>query len=109
MFPRKNRVTDKKEFDLIFRKGRTIYSDAFFIKVLKNELDYNRYGFIVSKKVSNKAVARNKIKRIMREVFKLNQDRIKKSFDIVVYAKPAIKSDNFQEIQGKIEKIIGKI
>ncbi|MFC1645401.1 ribonuclease P protein component [Patescibacteria group bacterium] len=106
MFPRKKRITDKNDFNMIFKKGRAFHSDLFFIKTLKNELGHNRYGFVVSKKVSNKAVVRNKIKRRLREVARLSQNKPEGNLDIIIYAKPSIKNADFAKIREDFEKII---
>lgn len=53
---------------------------------MANQLSHPRLGLIVSKKVSKKAVERNKLKRRLREIFRLNQNNLN-SFDIVVIAK----------------------
>ena len=49
-------------------------------------MEHPRLGLIVSKKVSKKAVERNKLKRRLREIFRLNQNSLD-SFDIVIIAK----------------------
>jgi ribonuclease P protein component len=53
----------------------------------KNQVVRNRLGITVSKKVG-KAVTRNKIKRIIRETFRLNRDHLPEQLDINVIARP---------------------
>ncbi len=93
----------KKEFEAVFKKGKTKAGKLVFLKILKNNLDNNRFGIIVSKKISKKAVIRNKIKRRLREIIK--QAHIKSGFDIVIITKPEIIDKNYQEIKNDFENL----
>ncbi|OQX00983.1 ribonuclease P protein component [Candidatus Parcubacteria bacterium A4] len=104
----------KKEFESVFKKGRGIRSDILYLKLLENDSDDNKIGFVVSKKVSNKAVARNKIKRRLRDIVgrKLkNKDgflAIKRGVDIILTARPGIEKKSFLEIKSAMEDIFSK-
>lgn len=97
----------KKDFDNIFKKGKAIPGKFIFLKVLKNNLDNNQFGIIVSTKISKKAVIRNKIKRQLREIIK--QTNIKIGFDIVIVTKPEIVNKNYQEIKNELEDLFKNI
>ena len=60
-----------------------------------NSLGYSRLGLIVAKKITRRAVVRNKVKRILRETFRMNQqDHETKTMDLVVRLKrPVIKTN----------------
>ena len=77
MLPKLNRLTKKKDFEAVFNKGKSIKNDFLIFKILKNHLRENRFGFIVSKKVSNKANQRNKVKRRLRSAVLSNLKEIK--------------------------------
>ena len=70
MLPKKNRLKNKKDFERVFKQGKGFKEDFLFFKITKNNLKENRFGFIVSLKVSKKAVLRNKVKRRLREIIK---------------------------------------
>ncbi len=79
----KERIKRKKEFDLIYTKGETIYSSSLSIKAtfyINNNSDFTgvKVAFVVSRK-AGKAVWRNRIRRLLRESFRLNK-QILKSF-----------------------------
>jgi ribonuclease P protein component len=109
MLPKKNLLKKKKDFDNIFKKGKTMAGKLVFLRFLKNNLEDVRVGFIVSSKISKKAVIRNKIKRRLREIFKNNINNIKKKIDIIIIAKPEIVNKNYQDIKNDIEKLIQNI
>ena len=85
-FPADLRIKKKREFAAVRAEGKKVYTFSLIIYVLKNQLEHPRLGLIVSKKVSKKAVVRNKIKRRLREIFRLNQNSLD-SFDMVIIAK----------------------
>ena len=102
MLPKKYRLTGKKDFEKVFKAGQGRYAKIIGIKFAKNNLENSRFGFIVSKKVSAKAVVRNKIKRQAREVIRLNLGDIKSGLDIVIICQPEIVEKNYQEIEKEI-------
>ena len=97
----------KKDFDNIFKKGKAIPGKFIFLKALKNNLNNNQFGIIVSTKISKKAVIRNKIKRQLREIIK--QTDIRPGFDIVIVTKLEIINKNYQEIKNELEDLFKNI
>ena len=113
MLPFKNRLTKKKDFEFVFRFGERYYAPSginMYIKEKGNRNDGSRFGFIVSKKVSKKAVNRNKLKRWLRDIVKVNLSKISNSFDVVVVLNPKLfKSDaSFQKIRDDLESLFFK-
>lgn len=113
MLPRKNRLTQKKDFDSVFKKGETIKSDFLVFKVLKNRLADHRFGFIISKKVSTKATQRNLIKRRLRQsvLVDLKSSSLpegKKSLDVIIVALPITLRKSFPEIKKTISGFFKK-
>ncbi len=104
MLPKENRLKKKKEFEAIFENGRTIKGKNIIVKYLGNGLEYAKVGFIVSKKVSKKAVERNKIKRQLREAVK--QTDLKRGLSIIIIALSSIKNVPYIEIESDIKKTL---
>jgi len=105
---KENRLKKKTDFDFVFNKGKGLKKDFLFLKLVKNNLSITRFGFIVSKKVSNRAVVRNKARRRMSKVAQENLPKIKKGMDIVIVAGPQIKDKEFKEIKEKQEDLFLK-
>ncbi|MDE6851035.1 MAG: ribonuclease P protein component, partial [Lachnospiraceae bacterium] len=66
--------------------------------ILKNDLDQNRYGITVSKKVGN-SVVRHRVTRLIRESIRLNEERFDRGFDIVIVARNTAKKKNYDDIR----------
>jgi len=109
MFKRINRLTKQKDFDNIFKTGVSSFDRIIGVKIVKNNLKYNRFGVIVGKKVSKKAVIRNKVKRRLREVLKVHNKSLKQGIDVVVIALPLSASRDYFELYAIIEKHLKKL
>lgn len=108
MLSKQNRLRLKRDFEKAFKQGKSFRQDFLFMKIAENDLNETRFGFIVSKKISNKAVIRNKIKRQLREIVRNQLDQIKKGLDIVLVALPEIKNKDFQKIEQTVNKLLKK-
>lgn len=93
-FSHRLRLKSSDDFDRVFKNCSSRSSDALFT-VLARPTDYNhpRLGLVVSRKAAGNAVHRHRLKRQIRESFRLGQHALPEA-DIVVIARPAIKSRN---------------
>ncbi len=107
MLPKANRLTKKNDFDVVFRGGRTLRGDFLMAKVLENQLPASRFGFVVSKKVSGKAIIRNKVKRRLRDVAG-GLLAGKKSIDVVMVALSGIEKQEFTQVQNMVKAMFKK-
>lgn len=94
----KNRLTKEKDFKKLAQKGKVISRQGFFIKILPNNLEYSRFGIIVSNKISKKATIRNRLKRQIRSLIRSSLNSFKPSFDVVVIVQPGIIKKNYKEL-----------
>lgn len=108
MLPKLNRIKKKKDFENIFAKSRVFRNKLLTLRVAKNNLGKSRFGFVVSKKVSQKAVVRNKIRRRLSDVIYKNIEKIKAGADSVFIAVPGIEKNNFSEVKEAAENILNK-
>ena len=108
MLPKENRLTKKKDFEGVFKKGKGFNEGFLFLKIEKNNLEKSRFAFIVSKKINKKAVDRNKIKRRLREVVRKSLPRINPGIDGVFVVQRDVKDKEFSEIKKTTIEILKK-
>ena len=80
------RLRSKLQFDAIYAGGRRLDDRFFGVRVKPNGLTHPRIGLAVSIKTAGNGVARNRLRRIVRESFRLAQHDLP-AVDIVVAAK----------------------
>ncbi|MEA1936497.1 MAG: ribonuclease P protein component [Patescibacteria group bacterium] len=98
MLKKEFRLRKQKDFENVFNKGFYFSGDFLLLKTAKNGLPISRFGFIVSKKISKKAVERNRVKRLLRESVRLMQENVRAGFDAVFISKTGIVGKEFKEI-----------
>lgn len=108
MLKKEFRLKNKRDFDEVYKKGRKAASRFFLMKVIQNQKNVSRIGFVVSKKTVSKIVFRNKLKRRMREVIKLFETETEKGYDIILVAKPGAYPREYMEIKKDIEELFKK-
>ena len=101
------RLKSQKEFERVFAHGKSLGGSTVAFYFCPNNLGYPRAGFIASKKVSKRAVDRNRAKRLMREVFRLNKHRLK-PVDLVFIARKGILGKKYQEVERDFLKLAEK-
>lgn len=70
----------------------------------RNSLPFNRYGFIVSKRVGA-AVVRNRARRLLREAVRALDGELTPGFDIVLIARPALKGEPFAAVLEAVREL----
>lgn len=101
-FGKEERIRKRRDYTRIYEQGTRIYSRRFIIIVCPNPQGIRRLGTTVSKKAGN-AVQRNRIKRLLREFFRLNKSRLPASQDIVIIAKKGILPLGYEELCRELE------
>lgn len=102
MLAKANRLTKNKDFEKTFKKGGSSYAKLLGIKAVKNDLEINRFGLIISNKISKKAVERNKIRRQIREIIKEQLTLIRPGYNLVIITLPEILNKDYLEIKQNI-------
>ena len=80
------RLRSKLQFDAIYAGGRRVDDKFFALRVKPNGLTHPRVGLAVAVKTAGNAVARNRLRRLIKESFRLEQYALP-AVDIVVAAK----------------------
>jgi ribonuclease P protein component len=103
-----NRLKKRNDFEKALRKGWKFKEDFLSLRLARNNFKKSRFGFIVSQKVSKKAVLRNKIKRRLRAIVNMKLPKIKNGLDIVLIANPGLEKKDFWELEEVVENIFKK-
>ena len=85
-FPPALRIRRKKEFDLVFREGARAGDGLLVVIARPNGGPHPRLGLAVGRGVGG-AVVRNRVKRLLRESFRLHRERLPEGHDLVVIAR----------------------
>jgi len=86
------------EFQTVFKKGKSKANKYFVMYVLKNDLDKNLLGISVSKKVGN-SVVRHRIKRLLKESYRLHEDMFNSGLNIVIIARKGSEELDFHQTE----------
>lgn len=96
---RPSRLKLARDFEKIYREGRSVVSPEVVLYYLKRETpEGSRMGLVVSRALG-KAAARNKVKRLLRESYRRNEMRIGPGHDLCVIARRPLKEKSFQEVE----------
>ncbi|MCL5010782.1 MAG: ribonuclease P protein component [Patescibacteria group bacterium] len=106
MLCKANRLVKKNDFAKVLKSGRSAASEFLVLKCLKNDLSNARAGFVVSRKISNKAVVRNLVKRRLREAMRANLERTRPGWDLVFLTRPGIEKKKFAEMKTALESLL---
>ncbi len=85
-FKKINKLKSKKSFQFVYGKGRTVVDPMSVFYIVADQGDSLKIGLAVGKKLGC-AVVRNRVKRLMRETFRMHQAQLKKGYHIVWVAR----------------------
>lgn len=103
-----------KDFQIVYRKGKSYANKYLVMYVHENGTACNRLGISVSKKVGN-SVVRHRLTRLIRESYRLQEDRFQNGLDIVMIARAGAKDRTYQEMEsalihlGRLHHIIDRL
>lgn len=101
-FPPKLRIKKRSDFVELQEKGQKLFSRNFLIIVNSSQLENSRFGVTITTKVDKRAVKRNKLKRRLREIFRLTHNKFKVPIDLIVIARNDATELTFAEVKRQI-------
>ncbi len=106
VFRKEERIRLRTAFQKVSREGTKVQSRHFRVTILGNNLPYRRLGITVGRKIGS-AVQRNRLKRLIREFFRLNKESFPASSDLVITAKEGAANLNFWQVSEELKGILG--
>lgn len=90
-----------RDFQKVYKEGKSFANKYLVMYILKNHSEQNRLGISVSKKVGN-SIIRHRLTRLIRESYRLQEDRFCRGLDIVVIARAGAKEKGFHDIESAL-------
>lgn len=101
-FTKKERISSPQDFRKVMRVGRRLSSKNFILFIKKNDNPFHRLGIVVKKEIGP-ATFRNRMKRYIREFFRLQKHQIKGSYDIILMVKKGCSVNRYQEAEEELK------
>lgn len=107
---KKHKLRKNFEFRAVYNRGKSFsnkYLVLYVFKNYKNAPDNYRVGVSVSKKVG-KSVIRSRVKRLILESFRLNNEGLKNGCDLVFIARTVSNGKSYKEIEWAVKNLLNK-
>jgi ribonuclease P protein component len=100
-FKRGERIAQPQDFRRVMKLGRRLSSRNFVLFIKKNENLSHRLGIVVKKEIGP-AAYRNRMKRYVREFFRLHKQQIEGSCDIILMTKKGCSINRYQDAKEEL-------
>lgn len=94
--PKCGRLHENSQFQAVYRTGRSVANRMAVLHLVPNGQATSRIGFAGGKRLGN-AVVRNRVKRLLREAYRLNQSRLLPGFDMVLVGRQSMVQADLQK------------
>jgi len=107
-FPKSHHLCTRADFDRVFEQGARVGSRRLLAFVCANAVGHPRIGFATSRKLGN-AVRRNRIRRVMREAYRLNQQMLSAGVDVAFLPKRDWSDYRLGVVERSMQSVLRKI
>jgi ribonuclease P protein component len=107
-FPRVLRLTSRRQFLTVYAHGLRVATPCFAVFAKPNGLDHCRIGLTLTKKTGC-AVVRNRAKRVLRELFRLNRHRFNVPMDLVINGRRNMLQTPTDRVEREFVDCVGRL
>ena len=100
-----NSLRKNEDFKKVYSTGKNYWNRNLILYILKNDEDYNRVGYSITKKIGN-SVVRNKVRRRMKEIYRLNVDKLETGYDLIIIPKKNVVDISYKELESAMLHIL---
>ncbi len=101
-------LKENYEFRRVYQRGASAVSASMVVYCRKNKLGRSRLGITASTKIGG-AVTRNRARRRLREVYRLNRDKLQKGWDIILVARGRTATVSWKELNDTFLRLCRKL
>lgn len=101
-------LKDSSRFRKLYHNGRSAVGRYMVIYCKPNRSEENRIGYTVSKKLGH-AVVRNRVRRRLREIYRLHETKFQPGLDLVVVARTAAVHTTYAKLEESFLELAGKL
>ena len=101
-------IKENYECRRIYQRGTSAVSGSMVVYCRKNKLGRNRLGITASTKIGE-AVTRNRARRRLREVYRLNRDKLREGWDIILVARGRTAAVSWKELNDTFLRLCRKL
>lgn len=91
----------RNDFQIVYKNGKSFANRYLVMYKKKNDTDRNRLGISVSKKVGN-SVVRHRVTRLIRESYRLNEEKFEQGYDLIVVARVGTKEISYFDMESAL-------
>ena len=86
-FGKEEHILKSKDFNAVYKKGRAFKGEGLALYIFTNNLSHNRIGFSIGARNIKRAARRNRIRRLLREAYRLTKKDLRRGFDMIIVVK----------------------
>lgn len=101
-------IKENRDFRRIYQKGRSFVTPQLVVYVRGNHLGSNRLGLTTGVKIGG-AVQRNRVRRRLREIYRLNQSRLRQGNDLIIVARTRAVTASYRELEQSFLRAADKL
>ena len=101
-------IKKNHEFRRIYARGASAVTSCLVLYARRNRLGHNRLGLTVGTKVGC-AVVRNKVRRRLREIYRLNREALMPGYDLIVVARARAARSSYRQLERDFLRLSDKL